>query len=65
MEINYKFIKERRKALKLTQEEVAERLNLCNGSQYSKIERGEYRLRAEWLPVLAKILKCSITKFFA
>lgn len=64
MEINYKFIKERRKALKLTQEEVAERLNLCNGSQYSKIERGEYRLRAEWLPVLAKILRCSMTKFF-
>jgi transcriptional regulator with XRE-family HTH domain len=65
MEINYKFIKERRKALKLTQEEVAERLNLCNSSHYCKIENGVYDLKAEMLPALSKILKCSITKFFA
>ncbi len=64
MNINYAFLRERRKELKLTQEEIAEKLNICNGSQYSKIERGEYRLRAEWLPMLAKILKCSMSKFF-
>jgi transcriptional regulator with XRE-family HTH domain len=64
MEINYIYIRERREQLGLTQKDMANKLHLGNASCYNKLENGVYRLKAEMLPELAKILKCRITKFF-
>ena len=57
-------LKQRRLKLGLSQAEVAKRLNLSNASHYNKLERGEYKIRAELLPALAKVLKCKIQNFF-
>lgn len=61
---NISFIKERRTALGISHQKMAELLGFKNASTYLKYENGEYRLKADMLPVLANILKCSVTNFF-
>lgn len=63
-QINLNYIKARREALKITQNEMAEKLGFSNSSVYCKYENGAYKFNAETLPMLAKILKCKIQNFF-
>ena len=64
MIISLEALKERRLKLGLTQGDMAKKLELSNAGHYSKLERGEYKIKAELLPALAKALKCKITNFF-
>jgi len=61
MEIHEKirFIREQQQ---MTQEEMAEKLNLST-SGYSKIERGETKLQFEKLQQVANIFKIDLTDF--
>ncbi len=61
---NLDFIKKRRLEKNLTLKEMANALGFSNASVYWKYESGVYTFKAEMLPVLSKMLKCSISKFF-
>lgn len=58
-----KQIRERRKKLGLSQEELAEKLGVGHQA-LSRIEQGKMAPKMERLPLLAKSLKCSIADLF-
>lgn len=61
---NLAFVKQRRQELKMTLQEAADSMNMKNASTYLKYENGTYSFKAEQLPLLAKMLKCSTENFF-
>lgn len=61
---NLAFVKRRRQELKMTLQEAANSMNMKNASTYLKYENGTYSFKAEQLPLLAKMLKCSTENFF-
>lgn len=61
---NLELIKQRRLELEMTLQETAEAMDMKNASTYLKYENGTYLFKAEQLPLLAKVLQCSIEKFF-
>lgn len=61
---NLDFIAMRRKELRLSLEDMAKLLGFSNGSVYWKYERGVYKFNADMLPLLAKALQCSISRFY-
>ena len=63
-EINLEFIKNRRNELGLSSQEMAETLGFKDGSTYWNYENGNYRIKADMLPRLAKKLNCEILNFF-
>jgi len=63
-QFNLAFIVKRRKELNLSLQYMADGLGFRNASTYLKYERGEYQLRANQLPILAKLLQCSVSDFF-
>lgn len=63
-EFNLLFIKERRKELGKTLQDMADSLYMKNASTYMKYENGEYSFRAFHLPILAKELNCNLSNFF-
>lgn len=63
-EINLQLIKERRLELKLTQQDMANRLNLGSKANYSRYESGKYTFDANAIPVLHRTLGIPITKLF-
>jgi transcriptional regulator with XRE-family HTH domain len=63
LDLNY--IKSRRIQLALSHEEMAKNLGFADSSTYWKYENGNYKFKAEQLPILAKSLKCKITNFFS
>lgn len=65
LEFNLVLIRNRRIELNLSQQELASALGFKDASTYLKYERGEYAFKAKQLPVLAKILQCKVTDFFA
>ncbi|EAC8114329.1 TPA: helix-turn-helix transcriptional regulator [Listeria monocytogenes] len=64
IEIDLKYIREKRESLGFSQKDMAIKLGFKNASTYLKYETGEYKIKAEMLPLLAKILKCNISNFF-
>ncbi|EAD4096380.1 XRE family transcriptional regulator [Listeria monocytogenes] len=64
IEIDLKYIREKREFLGFSQKDMAAKLGFKNASTYLKYETGEYKIKAEMLPLLAKILKCNISNFF-
>ncbi|UJW58773.1 helix-turn-helix transcriptional regulator [Bacillus sp. A116_S68] len=62
--LNLNFIKERRKELNISLQEMAVILGFKNASTYMKYERGEYSFKADHLPILANKLNCKIELFF-
>lgn len=63
-EIDLKYLKDKRESLGFSQKDMATQLGFKNASTYLKYEIGEYKIKAEMLPLLAKLLKCNITSFF-
>ncbi|MER1986614.1 MAG: helix-turn-helix transcriptional regulator [Solibacillus sp.] len=61
---NVERIKERRQELEMTLKEAADGMEMKNASTYMKYENGTYSLKAEQLPLLAKVLRCHIENFF-
>ena len=61
---NLEFVKQRRQELDMTLQEAAEAMEMKNASTYMKYENGTYAFKAEQLPLLAKVLKCSTENFF-
>lgn len=61
---NLAFVKQRRQELRMTLQEAAESMNMKNASTYLKYENGTYSFKAEQLPLLANMLKCSTENFF-
>jgi transcriptional regulator with XRE-family HTH domain len=62
---NLAYITERRKALGLSNQEIARQMGYKDPSTWWKYENGDYKINAEKLPLLAKILRCSIKKFYS
>lgn len=58
------FIKQRRQELNMTLKEAANAMKMKNASTYLKYENGVYAFKAEQLPLLASILRCSEENFF-
>lgn len=64
-EFDLRAIAERRVQLGISSASMAEKLGMPNQSVYWKYEHGKYKFRAEDLPKLADILKCSVSRFYA
>ncbi|SET95619.1 Helix-turn-helix [Salinibacillus kushneri] len=62
--LNLFYIKNRRKELGITLQEMADELGFKNSSTYLKYETGAYSFKADQLPVLADALNCNISDFF-
>lgn len=62
--INLEYIKDRRIELRLNQVDIAKELNLNSAAAYMYYENGTYEFKANHLPVLAKVLKTDIKKFY-
>jgi len=62
--VNLKFIKQRRQELKVSQEEMSDYLGFGGRSSYGPYELGNASFKAEHLPKLCQILKCSITELY-
>ncbi|WP_107951343.1 helix-turn-helix domain-containing protein [Lysinibacillus parviboronicapiens] len=61
---NLEYVKQRRQELEMTLQEAADSMEMKNASTYMKYENGTYLFKAEQLPMLAKVLKCTTEKFF-
>lgn len=57
-------IKNRRKEMRINQQEMAEILGFKNASTYCKYENGTYKFDAEHIPVIAKKLKFKVNDIF-
>ncbi len=62
--VNLTFIKNRRHELGLTLQVMANELGFKKATTYANYENGERVMKANMLPILAKVLKCDITDFF-
>ncbi|GAE26994.1 transcriptional regulator [Halalkalibacter wakoensis JCM 9140] len=62
--INLEFLKNRRCELGITMQEMATHMGFKNASTYLKYETGEYKIKANHLPVLTTVLKCNIDELF-
>ncbi|MEK4732835.1 helix-turn-helix domain-containing protein [Paenibacillus sp. FSL L8-0641] len=63
-QFNLRFIKQRRKELSKTLQDMADALDMKNASSYMKYENGEYSFKATHLPMLANELECGVENFF-
>lgn len=57
-------IKQRRKEMRINQQEMAETLGFKNASTYCKYENGFYKFDANHIPVVAKKLKFKVSDIF-
>ena len=64
-EFNLQAIAERRTQLGISSATMAEKRGMPNQSVSWTYEHGKYKFRAEDLPKLAEILKCSVSRFYA
>ncbi len=64
-EFSLEAIAERRTQLGISTASMAERMGMNNPSVYWKYEHGMYKFKAEDLPRIADILKCSVSRFYA
>lgn len=62
--VNLKFMKQRREELHITQKQMAKALGLSASSGYNHYENGNRRLTANLIPIIAKILRCSIEELY-
>ena len=62
--INLKFIKQRREELGITQGQMAKELGLSTSSGYNHYENGNRRLTANLIPIIARVLQCSIEELY-
>lgn len=59
-----KAVKERRKALGLTLDDMATLTGLKSKVSYWQYETGKYKMKADMLPKLALALQCHIEDFY-
>jgi len=64
MKVNLEIIKMNREKKKYTINDMAEKLNLANGSVYWKREAGHYKFKPEELMMVSKILGIPFKKLF-
>lgn len=62
--VNLKFVKQRREELHITQGEMAKALGLTTSSGYNHYENGNRRIDANLVPIIARVLKCSIEELY-
>ncbi|WP_284641215.1 helix-turn-helix domain-containing protein [Paenibacillus silviterrae] len=63
-ELNLTYISDRRQELKISLQDMAERLGFRNASTYMKYEKGEYSFKANHLPAICEKLQCSLELLF-
>lgn len=63
-QVNLVLIKQRRKEMRITLQEMANALGFKNASNYYKYEKGEYKFEAEHIPVIARMLKLKMSEIF-
>lgn len=64
-EFDLAYIAERRKALGLSCQKMAELMGFSGHSVYWKYEHGDYKFRADMLPTLATALRCNVKNFYS
>lgn len=64
LKVNLEFIKRRRKMLHITQAQMAKALGLSAPSGYNHYENGNRRFPANFMPIVAKVLQCSIEELY-
>ncbi|WP_204120318.1 helix-turn-helix domain-containing protein [Levilactobacillus wangkuiensis] len=64
IELDLHLIKSRRIELKLTQQDMADYLEMGSKANYSRYESGKYAFDANTIPMLHKVLGIPITKLF-
>jgi len=62
--LNLNFIKQRRKDLGLTQQQMAKAIGLATSEKYSRRENGKYKFQVNELPILAKKLRVPIKNLY-
>lgn len=62
--LDLELIRKRRLELKLTQQDMADRLKMGNKANYSRYESGKYSFDADMVPVLHEVLKVPISRLF-
>lgn len=62
--VNLAFIKRRREELGVTQAEMAKKLGLRSASGYNHYENGNRKFTAISMPIIAKILQCSLEELY-
>lgn len=62
--INLEYIKQRRKQLKVSQNDIANVLGLGSAAAYSHYELGRSDFKAEHLPKICEMLKCDIDELY-
>ncbi|MED4749909.1 helix-turn-helix transcriptional regulator [Brevibacillus choshinensis] len=62
--LNLEFIAATRNELGLTLQDMADALGFKNASTYMKYEKGDYSFKANHVPVIARMLKCTIEQLF-
>lgn len=63
-ELNLILIKQRRKEMRITLQEMADSLGFKNASTYFKYESGLYKFNAVHLPIVCKKLKIKVNDVF-
>lgn len=63
-EINLALIKQRRKEMRISLQEMAETLGFKNAANYYKYEKGMYKFDASHLPIVASKLKLKVSEIF-
>lgn len=62
--LDLRFIKNKRTEKGIDLQYMSEQLGFKNASTYKKYEDGIYKMKAEMLPTLAKVLECEVSDFF-
>lgn len=63
-ELNLVLIKQRRKEMRITLQEMAELLGYQDASTYYKLERGIQKIKADQIPLIANKLKLRMNEIF-
>lgn len=63
-ELNLVLIKQRRKEMRITLQEMAEELGFKDASTYWKYEKGVYKFNADHIPKVAAKLKLKMSEIF-
>lgn len=63
-QLDLEFIKQRRKKIKLTQDDMAKMLGMNGKSVYSRYENGIYTFDSNHVPLIAKALKVRIEDLY-
>lgn len=64
MNVDLDFVRKAREENNISLMEMAKAFGFKNASTYLRYENGDYKFKAEMLPIMSKKFKCGIEDFF-